>query len=90
MLLDSDCGPSTSGLNGNIDRTLNGDVYEKLPKRVSPAWSQFLPVQKKSRLEDVARLEESALREKKLLLGKFVRKLADGRFPITFIILKSD
>ncbi|VDK78940.1 unnamed protein product [Litomosoides sigmodontis] len=74
----SECGPSTSGFNGNIDRTLNGDVYEKSPKGVSPAWSQFLPVQKKSRLEDAVRLEESALKEKKLLMGKFVRKLTDA------------
>ncbi|CAG9530756.1 unnamed protein product [Cercopithifilaria johnstoni] len=75
---DTRYGPSTSGLNGNLERKLNGDVHEKSPKRVASAGSQFSPVQKKSRLEGTSRLEESALKEKKLLLGKFVRKLVDA------------
>lgn len=65
-------------------------MHEKSPKRISPAGSQFSPVQKKSRLDDAVRLEESALKEKKLLLGKFVRKLVDGKFSFPRIILKSD
>ncbi|KAL3990048.1 von Willebrand factor type A domain family protein [Acanthocheilonema viteae] len=77
-LTGSGCEPSTSGLNGNVERRLNGDVHEKSPKRMSSAWSEFSPVQKKSRLESASRLEESALKEKKLLLGKFVRKLVDA------------
>ncbi|OZC07979.1 hypothetical protein X798_04975 [Onchocerca flexuosa] len=77
-VIDSGCGPSTSGLNGNVEHRLNGDVHEKSLKRISPVRSQFSPVEKKSRLEGASRLEESALKEKKLLLGKFVRKLIDA------------
>ncbi|KAM3727772.1 Integrator complex subunit 6-A [Dirofilaria immitis] len=77
-IIGSDCVPSTSGLNGNIEHRLNGDVHEKSLKRVSPLRSQFSPVEKKARSEGATRLEEWALKEKKLLLGKFVRKLADA------------
>ncbi|KAK6113199.1 von Willebrand factor type A domain family protein [Brugia pahangi] len=72
----SGCRQSTSALNGNLEHTLNGDVHEKLLKRSE--WSEFSPVEKKSRLDGASRLEESALNEKKLLLGKFVRKLANA------------
>uniref|UniRef100_A0A915PHN2 Integrator complex subunit 6-like beta-barrel domain-containing protein n=1 Tax=Setaria digitata TaxID=48799 RepID=A0A915PHN2_9BILA len=75
----SSCEPSTSGLNGNVEHRLNGDVHEKSVKRVSPIRSQFSLLEKKPRLEGTSpRLEESALREKKLLMGKFVRKLVNA------------
>ncbi|VDN25951.1 unnamed protein product [Gongylonema pulchrum] len=72
---DNQTEPSTSSLNGSVDEKLNGELRSR--KRSASASRFSPPAEKKSREDEVkTRLGESTLKEKKILMGRFVRKLA--------------
>ncbi|VDM95646.1 unnamed protein product [Thelazia callipaeda] len=72
------CQPSTSNVNGNVQPGLKGDYTAEKALKSTSSECRLSPLEKRIRLENPSRLEESKLREKKLLLGIFVRKLTNA------------
>ncbi|VDN29773.1 unnamed protein product [Gongylonema pulchrum] len=84
-IVGTETEPSTSSLNGSVDEKLNGELRSR--KRSASASRFSPPAEKKSREDEMkTRLDESTLKEKKILMGRFVRKLARGETVMKMIL----
>lgn len=58
---------------------LNGDLKNKVYDKEATESQSRSPPAKRLRLEEAQRLDDNQIKEKKLQVGKYVRRLATGR-----------